>query len=193
MCNMSRRVLAFWCLCIPALVAGSCTGWSEMEREEAHTQVEIPAMRLSVRLPGDGWTKSIPTDYPESLSERWDNADRTLVFLAFLNHEYVFEGFPAMRSFVEEIVEDFQVSPAAPPNEEQFLGYPALRIEGTGLDQQQAFPSDSRFVQYWFHNERGLHEIAVGAKLAYWNAGGADQVRAIIQSIQVGKTQSLNR
>jgi hypothetical protein len=141
-------------------------------------------MGLSLVLPGSGWIKSTPRDYPAAESERWENEGKSLLFAAFLFDDYKPEGAEVFRSFAEDITYDFQITPLAETREEEFHSYPAIRMEGVGLGAQETFRSDYRFVEYWLEKDEGRLLVVVGAQLSAWEDGGAAQVEAILDGLR---------
>ena len=151
------------------------------------TQVSIPKIGLSVQLPGSGWTSTIPDDYPDTRSERWYNADKSLVFAVFLFDDHMKGGHAGLKTFGEEFAHDFQMIPTGASMDVSFQGIRAWRIEGTGQGQQDTFGPEYRFVEYWLEKEDGVYLIVAGSKAEQWENGGAEKVEAILGSVNLDR------
>lgn len=168
----------------PAGTSQSAPATSIVETGDG-TRVNIDALGLSVELPGSGWTSSPPDDYPDTLSGRLYNGDRSLVFAAFLFNDHGSGGIEGVKEFGEEFAHEFQLIPVGESKQETFQGFQAWRIEGTGMGQQDTFGPDYRFVEYWMDTEEGIMVVLAGAKVAQWESGGAGQVESILRSVRL--------
>lgn len=149
----------------------------------ASTPYSSSRLGVSATLPGDDWVE-VPFSMDNAVAEMWKTTDNRLLF----NVVRVTSFQPKTMLEARVFVNSFANAAVAPPYnivEDDFHGYPALRLDGTM--SQPKLNDDYREVVYFFTVRTQLHFIAAGSKSTEWDDGGKEAVEQILESVSINR------